>query len=128
MFLCVILSWKYSPRIFKCIESKHNYTFTKAFCIVVVLGTVQYSFYVLYICKMLVWVYFTPSTSWSDRWQRTDTETQNCFLVSVGRWRLVCLFVLLKRNMVVREEVGIRDFVLLDEITVEKFMENLRKR
>lgn len=25
-------------------------------------------------------------------------------------------------------EVGVQDFVLLDEVTLEKFMENLRKR
>jgi hypothetical protein len=30
--------------------------------------------------------------------------------------------------MAEQDEVGIVDFVLLDEITLEKFMDNLRKR
>lgn len=30
--------------------------------------------------------------------------------------------------MVQQTEVGVQDFVLLDEITLEKFMENLQKR
>jgi hypothetical protein len=30
--------------------------------------------------------------------------------------------------MAEQEEVGIVDFVLLDEITLDKFMDNLRKR
>lgn len=31
-------------------------------------------------------------------------------------------------TMVQQTEVGVQDFVLLDEITLEKFMENLQKR
>jgi hypothetical protein len=30
--------------------------------------------------------------------------------------------------MATQEEVGITDFVLLDEITLDKFMDNLQKR
>lgn len=30
--------------------------------------------------------------------------------------------------MVQHNEVGVQDFVLLDEITLDKFMENLQKR
>lgn len=53
-------------------------------------------------------------------------QETNCDLYVYGTVNQACIFIIQK--MATQEEIGIGDLVLLDEITLEKIVDNLRVR